>query len=176
MPRAEGCARQSRSGQARRRGWFHEAISNPELGQRGGHPHPVWAVMVDRAKWRQSRSGGPGPAQGKGLEQGVEAQGSATCCMLSPARVRKSAGSGSRGKTISPPPHPHQGRSHDRRHRGRGSLDSRDQNPVSSSEGAAGELRDGCMEETTTAGSACLRTCAEPGKGAEKKKRCLTLG
>ena len=69
VPRAEGCARQSRSGQARRRGWFHEAISNPELGQRGGHPHPVWAVMVDRATWRQSRSGDQAQHREKGLNR-----------------------------------------------------------------------------------------------------------
>lgn len=68
VPRAEGCAQQSRSGQARRRGWFHEAVSNPELGRWEGHPHPVRAVMVDRVNWQQSCSGEPGSTQGKGLK------------------------------------------------------------------------------------------------------------
>lgn len=62
------CAQQSRSGQARRRGWFHEAVSNPELGRWEGHPHPVRAVMVDRVNWQQSCSGEPGSTQGKGLK------------------------------------------------------------------------------------------------------------
>lgn len=68
VPRVEGCAQQSRSGQARRRGWFHGAVSNPELGRWEGHPHPVRAVMVDRANWQQSCSGEPGSTQGKGLK------------------------------------------------------------------------------------------------------------
>lgn len=42
---------------ARPRQWLHQAISNPEPGQWGGDPHPVWAVMMDRAKWQQSSSG-----------------------------------------------------------------------------------------------------------------------
>lgn len=78
VPRAEGCAQQSRSGQARRRGWFHEAVSNLELGRWEGHPHPVRPVMVDRINWRQSCSGEPGSTQGKGLKQGVQGQGFAT--------------------------------------------------------------------------------------------------